>query len=702
MSADQPAHREELTAIFRARGVAVVGASADPTKMGSVMARSLASFPGPVVLVNERAPDATAGLYPSVQAGAEALDATVDLVVLCVPAALCAASLERAAAAGVRAALVCAGGFAELGEEGASHQQTLLDVARRHGIRLLGPNTSGFIAPAHGLYATFVPGASAVEAGRVGVIAASGGVNHALAFLLAEAGHGVSVGVGLGNTADVDTADVIDYLAEDPETGAIALHVESVADGPQLLDAVRRASAVKPVVALVVGRADVGDFARSHTGALATAWRTTRAVLAQAGAVLVDDERELVDAVGSLSLLRLSPNANPGVALVTAQAGPGLLVMDNLRHHEVRLPQLSEETQAALGHLLPPMTYQSNPVDTGRPGASFADVLTTVAADPEIDLVATYALSEPDAVDLADAVLTAAHDGAVITLAVGGARAETDPVRDKLLAGDVPVHSQPSGLAVAVRAAVTDARHQHRRRHAGAGVQLPPTVTELVCGGPEWTEHDGKLLLDALGIETPRRAVCDSDQDAHDALSVLQTPVAVKLLDANVLHKTEVGGVHLGIRTTEELGQALGRLRAAGARRFLVEEMAPDGVDLIVGARRDPVFGPVVLLGLGGTIAESLADVTLRAAPLPADEARAMPDELLGRALLHGWRGGPDLDVDDLARTICLLGEVLVDHPQVEELEINPLRLTTRGLIALDAVVITDSSLRSLDDQPHQ
>jgi acyl-CoA synthetase (NDP forming) len=691
-----------MTALFRPRGVAVVGASSDPAKMGSVMARSLASFPGPVILVNERTSDQAAGVYPSVQAGAEALGATVDLVVLCVPAALCADSLERAAAAGVRGALVCAGGFAEVGEEGDSHQQALAQVARRHGICLLGPNTSGFIAASHGLYATFVPGARSVEAGRIGVVAASGGVNHTLAFLLSEAGHGVSVAVGLGNAADVDTADLVDFLAEDPQTDAIALHVESVADGPRLLEAVSRASAAKPVVALVVGRADVGDFARSHTGALATAWRTTRAVLAQAGAVLVDDERELVDAVGALSLNRLRPSSDPGVALVTAQAGPGLLIMDNLRHHQVRLPQLSEATQAVLGQLLPPMTYQANPVDTGRPGSSFADVLTTVAADPEVDLVAAYALSEPDAVDLADAVLTAAHDGAAISLGIGGARSETSPVRDKLLAGDVPVHAEPSGLAVAVRAAVTDARQQHRRSDAGSAVELPPAVTDLVSSVSEWTEHDAKVLLDVLGIETPRREVCASDEEALAALSVLQTPVAVKLLDANVLHKTEIGGVHLGIRSPEELSQALVRLHAVGAHRFLVEEMASDGVDLIVGARRDPVFGPIVLLGLGGTVAESLADVTLRAAPLSLEEARLMPDELLGRALLDGWRGGPVIEVNDLARTICLLGQILVQHPHLEEIEVNPLRLTPHGLIALDAVITTDSSLRSFDGQPHQ
>jgi acetyltransferase len=451
---------------------------------------------------------------------------------------------------------------------------------------------------------------------------------------------------------------------------------------------------VKPVVTLVVGRADVGDFARSHTGALATAWRTTRAVLAHAGAVLVDDERELVDAVGQLSLTRLTPAPDPGVALVTAQAGPGLLVLDELRHHGVRLPELGEATQAAVGELLPPLTYQANPVDTGRPGDSFADVLATVSADPEIDLVAVYALSEPDAFDLGEAARTA---GRAVTMALGGPEGETAAVRERLHAEGVAVHPSPSSLAAGIRALVTDARLQHWTGLRVDTPRVPPAAADLLARQDVWTEHDAKLLLDALGVATPRRRVCTADRDALDALRTLRPPLAVKLLDAAVLHKTEVGGVHLGVRSPEQLTRALADLRAVGASRFLIEEMAEDGVDLIVGARRDPVFGPVVLVGLGGSVAEALADVALRAAPLSPREARELPDELLGAALLRGWRGGPVLDADELARTVCLLGQVVVEHPHLEEIEINPLRLTRHGLVALDAVITT----RSSDGQQH-
>ena len=368
----------------------------------------------------------------------------IDLAVLCVPAAVSAQALTDAARAGVRAALVCSGGYAEAGGAGVGYQEELMAAARAAGVALLGPNTSGFFAPARGLTASFVPGAGAVPPGPVAVVAASGGVNHALSFLLAEADVGVSLAVGLGNAIDVTAADVLTHLAEDESTAAVALHVESVADGPALTAAIRALTERVPVVALVVGRNDVAEFARSHTGALATSWRTTRAALRAAGAVLVDDERELVDAVTALSAVRLPPLAAPGIGVVTAQAGPGLLHVDGLRGRGVAVPPLGDATQAALGQLLPPLTYQANPVDTGRPDPGFGAVLATVAADPAVDLVSVYALSEPDALDLPVAVESALDAGAgPVVVGLGGPPDQVTPQRQALRKLGVPALGGP-------------------------------------------------------------------------------------------------------------------------------------------------------------------------------------------------------------------------------------------------------------------
>lgn len=693
MTATVPRAATGLPALFAPRGIAVVGASRKPGKLGAALARSLSGFAaagGHLALVNGG--DDT--MHDTVTAAAQA--GPVDLAMICVPAAACADVLADAARAGAGAAVICGGGFAEAGGPGIGYQDSVAAVVADTGIRLLGPNTSGFLAPHAGVTASFVPGVAQVRPGRVAVVAASGGVNHALAFLLTEAGHGISLAVGIGNGIDVSAPDVIDHLVGDPDTGAVALHVESVADGPRLVAAVRRLTASTPVVALVVGQHDIGAFAASHTGALATSWRTTRAALAQAGAVLVGDERELVDAVGALSVTRARPAADPGVGVVTAQAGPGLLLLDDLRGRRARVPELAGATQATLGTLLPPLTYQANPVDTGRPGPELGRVFHTVASDPQVDLVAGYALHEPDAVDLVAAAREGRAPDVPVVLGVGGTGDAVVASRRALLDAGIAVAPEPRGVAAAVGALLADSRAQARTASAAPAQQVPRGI------GGAHDEDRAKTLLDRLGIVTPPRRVCADRPAAHAALANLGGRVAVKILDAAVLHKTEIGGVHLGISEAPALDAALDRLDAIGADRYLVEAMAPAGVDLVLGARRDAVFGPILLLGLGGTTAEALADVATRLAPLGAGEAAGMPAELAGRALLDGWRGGPVLDPAALGAVVARLGDLLVANPGLDEVEINPLRLTTDGLVALDAVVVPASTPEADDAHPDQ
>ena len=612
---------------------------------------------------------------------------------LCVPASASARALTEAARGGARAALVCSGGYAEAGIAGAAFQRDLAAAAAEAGVALLGPNTSGFLVPARRLHASFVPGAASVPAGPVAVVAASGGVNHALAYLLAEAGLGVSLAVGLGNAVNVSTPDVLRYLADDEPTRAVALHVESVPDGPALVSAVRYLAARKPVAVLVVGRSDVADFAQSHTGALATTWRVTRAALRQAGAVLVDDELELADAVAALSALRLPPAALPTVGVVSAQAGPALLHVDGLRARGILVPELTAATQQRLAGLLPPLTYQANPVDTGRPGPAFAEVLGAVAADPGIGLVSVYALAEPDALDLPGAVAqlnASSPDGGprALVAAIGGPPGEVTAQRAALRDLGVPVLASPRALTTAVTALLHDAVAQGRA-HPAVGLTPPPAGFQADLTAGPLDEDQAKSVLAELGIATPPRRVCTTRRQAHAALAELPGPVAVKLLDAAIVHKSDAGGVFLGVRDSAELDQALDGLEAAGHDRFLVESMAPPGVDLLAGASRDPVFGPVVALGLGGVVAEALADVAVALAPLTASEAAELPAELAGRALLDGFRGGPVADRAALGDVLARLGGLLASCPDVVDIEINPLRVTGDGLIALDAVLRT-------------
>ncbi len=668
-----------LTPLFAPRGIIVVGASSTPEKLGAVMAQSLSNYPAPVELVNSRGEN---GMHTSIADAAAAIPEGPDLAVLCVPAAATARALRESAANGARAALVCAGGFAEAGGPGVEFARQVEAAVRDTGIRLLGPNTSGFFVPRRNLRASFVPGVAELEPGSVAVVAASGGVNHVLAFHLQRAGAGVSLAVGIGAGTDISAPDVLDYLISDEQTKAVALHLETVADGPALIDAVSRLSAVKPVVALVVGRNDVSEFAQSHTGALATSWRTTRAVLKQAGAVIVDDENQLVAAVTALAGRRLAPAADPGVGLITGQAGPGLLIADALHSAGVTLPRLAQASQDTIGTLLPPLTFQANPVDTGRPGPGYEKIVAAVASDPTIDVVAVYGLTEP----VADLPLAVASSGVADTMpfliGVDGPDGDLERAKKSAQQHDLPLISGPTSLAHGITALVNDARGQFQRAGAAAGAFTWPALE-----GP-WDENRAKELLGALGIATPARRSCSTRAAAQAALSELGGPVAVKLLDAAVLHKTEIGGVHLGVNSPEAMNRALDGLEAAGAREFLVEAMAPSGIDLVVGVRRDPVFGPIAVLGLGGTTAEVFADISIRSAPLSVRVAEGMPGGLQARELLYGFRSGPMLETKELAALLVRLGDALVSNDAIAEIEINPLRLTHDGLVALDAVVI--------------
>ncbi|MGM9471447.1 acetate--CoA ligase family protein [Pseudarthrobacter sp. YS3] len=668
-----------LSPLFAPRGIIVVGASSSPEKLGAVMAQSLSAFPAPVELVNNRGEN---GMHTSIAGAATAIPGGPDLAVLCVPASATAQALRDSAASGVKAALVCAGGFAEAGGPGIGFAHDVEAAVRETRIRLLGPNTSGFFVPHRNLRASFVPGVAELQPGSVAVVAASGGVNHVLAFHLQRAGVGVSLAVGIGAGTDITAPDVLDYLISDEQTKAVALHLETVADGPALIDAVARLSAVKPVVALVVGRNDVSEFAQSHTGALATSWRTTRSVLKQAGAVIVEDETQLVAAVTALAGRRLAPAANPGVALITGQAGPGLLIADALHSAGVTLPRLAQSSQDTIATLLPPITFQANPVDTGRPGPGYGQIVAAVAADPAIDVVAVYGLTEP----VADLPLSVAESGAAqdlpFLIGVDGPDGDVESARKSAQLHGLPLISGPTSLAHGITALVNDARGRFQRSQVPAGTFIWPDLE-----GP-WDENRAKELLGALDIATPARRSCATRAEAHQALTEIGGPVAVKLLDAAVLHKTEIGGVHLGVDSTAAMDLALDGLEAAGAREFLIEKMAPAGVDLVVGVRRDPVFGPIVVVGLGGTAAEVYADVSIRSAPLSAREAEGMPAELQARDLLYGFRSGPVLETAELAAVLVRLGEALVSNDSIAEIEINPVRLTRDGLIALDAVVI--------------
>lgn len=676
MSASPP----DLSRLFDPRSIAVVGASASEDKAGFQILKALESFRGTIYPINPRGGEILGNrVYPSL---AE-VPGPVDLVALVLPAQHSVAVLEEAAAIGTGAAFMVSGGFGETGPDGAALEADVLSVCQTGGVRLLGPNTSGFMRPSRGLTCSFLPAANEIQAGRIGIIAQSGGINLTLAMMAHAAGLGVSLAIGLGNAVDVAMAETLAYLAADPETRAIAIHLEGVRDGRAVYEAVCAAVAEKPVVALPVGKADLGGFAESHTGALMGNHALTVAALRQAGAVVVETLDDALDAAYALSVCRLPRNPAPGIGLLTAQAGPGLLMTDTLKTAGIALPDLAPQTVETIRANLPPLTYMTNPVDTGRPSETYNAVLSAISDDDVVDAILAYALIEDATLDIGSAVAeAAAKTPKPVVFATAGVPTRTAEVVARLREAEIPVFTAPDRAARAVRALVQDAATET------AGKAHERSAPAAPIGQDPLDEDQAKSMIEAYGIATPKRVVCRGREDAHAALANLAKPVAVKVLDSSITHKTEVGGVHLGISDEAGLDAALDAIERLGAPSCLVEEMAPPGLELILGATNDPSFGPTVLIGLGGTAAEAMGDVALALAPLSESDIERMIDGLAGRALLGPWRGKPAPDRAAITGAVLALARLIQEHPEIKEIDLNPVRIYESGLVALDALIL--------------
>lgn len=679
-----------LSRLFDPKSIAIVGASTAPEKPGYQMVKAFEKFPGKIYPVNPRGGEVLGfDMFRSLSEIPE----PVDLIAMVVPPQASAGVLREAASCGAGAAFMVSGGFSETGGDGHKRQAEILEICHNGGIRLLGPNTSGFMRPSKKLFCTFLPAAAGLKHGKIGIVAQSGGINITMAFMANELRLGISLSVGIGNGADVSVADAIDYLAEDAATDVIAVHLEGVADGRVLFDTIRRTVSRKPVVVLPVGKADLGGFAESHTGNLMGAYELTCAGLRQAGAVVVDTTTALIDAAHALSNSRLAPSAAPGIGILTGQAGPGLLMTDKLRTAGIDVPEIGADTISKIAGLLPPLTYLKNPVDTGRPLASFGEICSTLAQDPVIDALLVYALHESDSVDFADAIGSAADlSGKPCVYGTQGMHKDIGPMMKALEKRGVTAITSPDRAAVATLALAEDSRAQHRISTLSS--ETPLQGSRLPALPRSLDEASAKDFIDAWDIATPKRFICSTHAEAIAAKRKIAGAAVVKILDPRITHKTETGGVHLGIRTAKQMSAALDQIDSIKSRtrkkRYLVEAMAPAGLEVIVGARNDPSWGPVVLLGLGGTAAEVLEDVSMRLAPVNRSEALAMTDELKSAALFNGFRGTPTVDKDALADVVVAVGRIVLETPGVREIDLNPVRVYADGdgVLALDALIV--------------
>lgn len=670
------------------RSVAVVGASADPAKWGYWIARGALRGRDRrrIHLVN--ASGAVIDGVRSVPSLADVEEAP-ELVVLCAPPDAMPRIVDEALERGVRGFLGITAGLDTA--HGPGTERRLAGRIRSAGARMVGPNCLGIYDASSQLelaWGTFTPG-------TLGIVSQSGQLGLEIAGLAAHAGLGVSRFVSVGNQVDVTAADVLEDLVHHDATSAVVLYLESFAEGRELVATMTRLrDAGRPVVVLTVGASEASRVAaRSHTGALTSSTAAVRAACAAAGAVLVETPAQAVD----LAHLLLGSPLPQGrrVAVVSDSGGQGAIASDTLSRHGLSVPRLQAETSARLSAVLPVAAGVANPVDLAGGGErdldTYARVVDILVGSGEVDAVVLsgyFGCYGSDTPALTDRELE------VVETLGGTVRRHGRPV---------VVHSmsRDSVAVQAMRRTAVPTLHTVDAAARSLALAADLAVGASVEGlGPVGDCADLALatsadyliarsrLMDA-GITYPRALAVRTPDDLDAALAALETPVALKA--GWIEHRTDVGGVAVDLTDPGAAHLALADMQARlGQGEFVVEEMdrRPHVVELIVGARRDPAFGPMVVVGIGGVLAELYRDVRLALAPVSESQARGMLESLQAFPVLQGWRGRPALDVGAAAQVVSAMSRVLAEQPDVAECEINPLRVGVDGAVAVDAFVV--------------
>ncbi|MDQ1378271.1 MAG: hypothetical protein QOE15_2444 [Acidimicrobiaceae bacterium] len=708
-AADQRSHaadRRSMDRLLRPRSVAVVGAGTRPGGIGHEVFRNIAEggFTGAVYPVN-RTGEAVLG-RPGY---ATLLDlppgADVDLVVVAIPAAGVLDVAAQAVTRRARALVVLSAGFAETGPEGADLQRRLVDAARRGGMRLVGPNCLGLANTADdvSLDATFAP--TTPVPGDTALLSQSGAVGIVALAEAASIGLGLSSFVSVGNKADVSGNDLLEYWQDDPATKVICLYLESFGNPRRFARVARRVSRAKPIVALKSGRSTAGHRGTlSHTAAAATSDVVVDALFAQTGVIRVDTLSELFDTAVVLADQPLPLGRR--VAVVGNSGGPGILAADACEAAGLVLPELGADTQAALRVFLPSTASTANPVDllASAPARHYAQALAVVLADPAVDAV--IAIYTPPTVTTADPI--------AVAIAAASTGSATKPVVACFLAcPTVPAalrHPQAGMrrvpcLPAPERAASALARAARYRewteRPAGRPADLAG-IDELAAAavvrrglagdrtGGWLPAADVQALLRAYGIAVAdTEAVADSDQ-AVAVAGRLGYPVALKAASPEIVHKTDVGAVRLGLGSDAELREAFERMRSDLGPPMgggLVQAMVEPGVETVVGVVHDPLFGPLIMFGLGGVTTELLGDRAFRILPMTDIDAAELVRSLRCSPLLTGYRGSAPVALAALEDLVLRVARLAEQVPEIAELDLNPVIATAHGVVAVDAKV---------------
>ena len=687
-----------LDRLFYPRTVAVFGSVKEGKIAHQIVTQMVrVGYSGRLVAVNPKA-DSPDG-FPQVAAfaGARSIGG-IDLAVLALPAQFAEGAVREAGAAGAPVAVVITSGFAEAGNvEG---ERRLAAVAREAGVRLIGPNCAGIMNTANRLSASIEPRALP---GRVSFITQSGAVGGAVLGLAGERGIGFAKFVSYGNRADLGEPELLEYLAADPETGVIALYLESVADGQRLLPVLAAAASAKPVVAIKAGRTTAGRRAAgSHTGSLAGADEVFAAAFRRAGVIRAAGVEEMLDLCDAFA--HLPAPAGRKVAIVTNSGGPGILAADRAEELGLEPAEPTPELRAGLRDFLSERCALGNPVDltVEGTGANYERVLRLLL-ESSYDAAIAVNVATPflDSLELARGVIAArdAVPGKPIAAVFAAGQVVAKAVGLLQRAG-IPCF--PSGERAALALARLREREELRaaaRRAARGPLPKPrplpwPSPPAGPAGGPI-PEPEGWAFLGGVGLPLPAHRWCRTAEEAAQACGQLPSPLVLKVVSPQVVHKSDRGGVVLNLQDAAAVRQAFaelaGRFSGSSFRGALLAEQVAGGLEVIVGLKRDPSFGPVILAGLGGVWTELLHDAAVRLAPVDEAEALEMLDGLKSAPLLSGYRGSPPRDRRALAALIARVSLLAVEYPGIAELDLNPVLVLPegRGARIVDVRILT-------------
>ena len=695
--------QSNLKPFFDSIGVAVIGASNKPNKLsyGIVKNLTLYGYKGEIYPVNPKEEEIL-GLkcYPDISKVPD----PVDLAVIILPAGMIFPVVQDCYKRGIKAITVISGGFKELGPQGERLEKELVEFVRKNEMRMVGPNCVGTMSLHTGLNTTFISGVP--DTGGIGFLSQSGAVLGGVVDYVKGKGIGFSHFLSLGNEADVTETDIIEYLGDDPNTNVIAAYVEQIQDGQKFISIAKQVTRHKPIVLLKAGRTSAGARAvSSHTGSLAGSHSAYQAAFKQSGVIEVQTVNDLFDVSQAFALQHL-PKGNR-VAILTNSGGPAALLSDSLANNGFTIADLQTETMNELSKVLNPSAQVANPVDMlgGAEPHEYEQAMNLLVNDPNVDVVVPILVPQAlvNPVEVAEKItkISASTDKTVIACFMGDSLV-LEP-RRVLHQGKVPMVVFPDGIGTILAAMKTynewlSTKLESIESFGGLDKNNARKLLQEAKSKGSMGETLTRPLLQSYQIPIVAGDVALEKNSASELAEKIGFPVVMKINSPDILHKSDVGGIRLGLNNKEAVQIAFDEMMSSVRKMksdallegVLIESMAPKGHEVIIGMKRDPGFGAMMMFGLGGIFVELFKDVSFRVAPLTKQDALDMVFSTKAGKLLTGYRGEKEKDINAIVEVILKLSQLVIDFPEIQEIEFNPLLVLDEGVLALDGRVILE------------